>query len=306
VAFLDENPSIGAVFTNVLLIGENGEPLFDEAHSDQKTLFDQPNRSRYEWLHYFFYHGNALAHPSVLIRQVCYADCGIYRYGFLQLGDFDMWVRLCIKYEIYVLPEKLLHLRIRSNAMNASANRPDARVRGRFEFLNILNNFKNVSTFEELAKIFPATEKYIRSDGFDAGFVLGMISLESETFYANITHLFGLTLLFEALNNPDRADKIAALYGFTHKDFAELSARYDVFSVEPLGNLTTQIGNLTTQIGDLITQVTNQEQEMKSVVEERNRAVQMLLEIQGSRAWKLVTVFREIQARLIPAKNRIK
>lgn len=75
-------------------------------------------------------------------------------------------------------------------------------------------------TFDELLKIFPSVADYSRLEGFDAGFILGMISLETETFYGSVTHLFGLTLLFEALNDPDRSSRIAALYGFTQKDFA--------------------------------------------------------------------------------------
>ena len=304
VAFLDARFDIGAVFTNVLLIGENSELLLDEVRAIQKTVFDQPNRSRYEWLNYFFCIGNALCHPSVLIRRACYVDCGIYRYGLLQLGDFDLWVRLCLKYEIHVLPEKLFRLRVRSNEMNASADRPDSRVRRQFEILKILDNFKNVLTFEELVKIFPSAEKYIRSDGFDAGFVLGMISLETETFYGNITHLFGLILLFEALNDPDRSNKIAKLYDFTQKDFAELSARYDVFSVKLLANLTLRIAEKEEEISMLVKE---QEQKILTLAEEKNNLTQLLLEIQGSRAWKLVTTYRKIQAGLISTiKYRVK
>ncbi len=314
VAFLDAHAHIGAIFTNVSIIGEESELLADGTHPYQ-MVFDQPNRSRYEWLNYFFCVGNALCHPSVLIRRACYVDCGIYRYGLLQLGDFDLWVRLCLKYEIHVLPEKLFRLRVRSNEMNASADRPDSRVRRQFEILKILDNFKNVLTFEELVKIFPSAEKYIRSDGFDAGFVLGMISLEAKTFYGNISHLFGLALLFEALNDPDRSNKVAKLYDFTQKDFAGLSARYDVFSVELLFNLTLQIAEKKEEISMLVKEqeqkismlVKDQEQKISTLVKEKNNLNQLLLEIQGSRAWKLVTTYRKIQAGLISTiKYRVK
>jgi hypothetical protein len=39
-------------------------------------------------------------------------------------------------------------------------------------------------------------------------------------------------LLFQALNNPERAKKINDLYNFSTKNFIELSASYDVFSIE--------------------------------------------------------------------------
>ena len=94
VAFLEDNPQIGAVFSWAQIIGEDGKPLIDKFHP-YNNIFEQPNRTRHEWLNFFFYHGNALCHPSLLIRKICYQDCGAYRYGFAQLPDFDMWVRLC-------------------------------------------------------------------------------------------------------------------------------------------------------------------------------------------------------------------
>ncbi len=294
VSILDENPNIGAVFTNVWVIGENNE-LFEENTHPYQTVFDQPNRSRYEWLNYFFTTGNALCHPSILIRRACYEDCGVYRYGLAQLGDFDLWVRLCLKYEIHILPEKLFRLRVRSNEMNVSANRPDTRIRRQFESLQVLDNFRNIVTFDELRQIFPTAEKYVRPDGFDTGFVLGMISTESETSYGNITYLFGLTLLFEALNDSGRASKIAKLYDFNQQDFFKLSARQDIFSVELPPKLAFQASQLAFQVS----QLTDQEKKISKLVEEKNNLTQLLLEIQGSRAWKLVTAYRDIQARLL-------
>jgi len=291
VPILDENQQIGAVFTNVSVIGENNE-LFNKHTHPYQTVFDQPNRSRYEWLSYFFYTGNALCHPSVLIRKACYDACGVYRYGLTQLGDFDLWVRLCLKYDFHILPDKLIKLRVLSNEMNASANRPDARIRRQFEALQILDNFKHILTFEELRQIFPTAEKYARSSGSDVGFILGMLSTESETSYGNITYLFGLTLLFEALNDPDRASKIHKLYGFNQKDFIKLIAKQDIFSVELQPKLILQASQLI-----------EQEQKILTLVEEKSNLTQMLLEIQGSRAWRLVTAYREIKTKLNSTKK---
>jgi glycosyltransferase involved in cell wall biosynthesis len=234
VALLDANLQIGAVFSNALIIDENGLPFEDVSHFYYR-IFDQPNRSRHEWLNYFFYHGNALCHPSVLIRKLCYETCGVYRFGLVQLADFDMWIRLCLKYEIYVMPEKLLRFRVRSDELNASSERPESRVRVQFEFLQVLDHFRSLSSYEEVVKIFPGAEKYFRSDFFDAQFVLGMIALETSQF--KFVELFGLRLLFEALNDPQRALKIRELYDFDIGKFKELAGSHDIFSVEAAGKL---------------------------------------------------------------------
>ena len=265
-SILDENPQIGAVFSNALIIGENSQPLEDRLHP-YYSVFDQPNRNRYEWLNFFIYHGNALCHPSVLIRKECYAVCGLYRNGLAQLPDFDMWVRLCFKYDIYVLPEKLIRFRIRANEANASGNLLDARIRQQFEFLQIYKNYRNIKSAEEMIKIFPKAEKYLmRKDG-DLGFALGMVFLEAEKF--NPTNLFGLELLFEALNEPDRAKKIVELYSFKPDDFIALTAKKDVFSVE--------------------------------AKEKAKEKEQVLVEILNSNAWKLALFIRKIRMWMFPS-----
>ena len=131
-SFLNSNPGYAAVFTNVTPIGENGEVFADKNH-DYFSIFDQPNRTRHSWLNRFFYIGNCLCNPSVLMRRKDFEESGSYRYGLFQLGDFDLWVRLCLKHEIYVLPQRLTRFRIRQNEANASANKPENRIRCRFE-----------------------------------------------------------------------------------------------------------------------------------------------------------------------------
>jgi glycosyltransferase involved in cell wall biosynthesis len=281
VTFLDLHPQIGAVFTNVLVIGEDSQPLAEDTHSYQK-IFDQPNRSRFEWLNRFFYYGNVLCHPSIMIRKKCYQDCGLYRYGFAQLTDFDMWVRLCLKYEIHVLPEKLLRLRIRSNAMNASGNRPDTRTRMPFETLQILSNYRKIQTSEEFLKVFPKAEKYVRPEGFEPDFALAMTALEPDT--PAVLQLFGLQILFDALNDPEKGKRLQELYGFGHADFITLTGSQDVFSIEQKARLITQV------------------KELASLNTEKDKIIKalsaLISEIQSSRAWKVISAYRDIRAKL--------
>ena len=232
VSYLEAHPDTGAVFTNIQNINEAGEPLDDNPNKDI-------NRNRHEWLNYFFYRGNGLCHPSILIRKKCFDACGFYRNGLAQLPDFDLWVRLCMHYEIHVIPEKLVRYRVRADRSNIGGNRPDARIRMQFEFLQLLENYTKIPTYEEFVKIFPAAEKYYRPDGYDIGYILGMTALELQESSARTRmfgiptyHLFGLKLLFEALNDPARADKIKELYGFGHKELIALTGSHDVFSFE--------------------------------------------------------------------------
>jgi glycosyltransferase involved in cell wall biosynthesis len=229
VAFLDANSEIGAVFTNALAITEHSSPLTDEKHP-YYNIFDQPNRTRHEWLRFFFSRGNALCHPSVLIRKSCYEDCGLYRFGLAQVGDFDMWIRLCLRHEIYVLPERLVRFRVRDNEANSSGSRPGTRIRSAYELYKLLDNYKKIASFEDLVKIFPSAEKYYRNEEPDLCFVLAMIALEETPF--PFIQLFCQDLLLEAISDPRRSANIKRLYDFDYQSFIALTARHDVFSLE--------------------------------------------------------------------------
>jgi len=277
VDFMDANPQFGAVFTNAQIIDENGKRFKDKSHFYYR-IFDQPNRNRYEWLNFFFYNGNALCHPSVLIRKTCYDECGFYRSGLNQIGDYDMWVRLCLKYEIHVIPEKLVRFRVRTNEMNTSGNRPEVRIRRQFEFLQVLDSYLKIPTYQELVKIFPAAQKYYRQDGYDIGYVLAMVALEVKNG-TTIYSLFGLKLLFEAINNHDRARRINELYGFTQKEFIELTAKYDVFSSELNTSLYSQLAEKERDVQALTAQSVEKEQVVQSLsvqIAEKEQAVQYL------------------------------
>jgi glycosyltransferase involved in cell wall biosynthesis len=284
VAFLDANPQIAAVFTWAQAIDEEGQPFKDQTHF-YYNIFDQPNRNRFEWLNFFFYHGNALCHPSVLIRKECYDECGLYRYGLAQAGDFDMWVRVCLKYEIHVLPEKLVSFRVRAQELNASGNRPEVSVRGQFEFLQVLDNYRKLSNFEDLKRIFPTAEKYARPDGVDLGFVLGMVALETKSY--KFTELFGLSLLFEALNDSGRANRIHELYGFTHSDFIVLTGKHDIFSKLWIEELTTRVTETDARLAETTTKLNETE---ISLAETDAK----LHSIYNSNAWKVSLVISRI------------
>jgi glycosyltransferase involved in cell wall biosynthesis len=268
VAFLDSHPEIGAVFSNAFVITENGELLKHKANA-YFQIFDQPNRTRYDWLNHFFCRGNALCHPSVLIRKTCYEADQPYRSGLGLLADLDVWIRVCLKHDIYVLPEKLVRYRVRANRTNTSTD-STTRIRRPFEFLQVLNNYRKIAAPDELMKVFPLAEKYVKPEGCDLGFALGMVALELKPY--KVTELFGLNLLFEALNDPRRAKLLDELYGFTSKEFVALNSKHDVFSVRFATEQQAKLDKLSEQLAEML----------------------------NSQAWKLVIVLRKLRIVFFP------
>ena len=140
VHYLDAHADVAAVFARPLFIGEDGLAYSGPEHRDS-VLLHAKNKPRHEWLRHFFIHGNALCHPSLLIRRRCYEEVGLYNPALAQLPDLEMWVRLLREHEIYLIEEPLVGFRIRDNEMNASAPRPEVIVRDQWEWLRVLEQY---------------------------------------------------------------------------------------------------------------------------------------------------------------------
>jgi glycosyltransferase involved in cell wall biosynthesis len=229
VPVLDRNPEVAAVFTRAHVIDDQGKPFKDADHF-YYGIFDQPNRTRHAWLNFFFFNGNALCHPSVLIRKACYRECGLFDYVYAALPDFLKWVKICLRHEIHVLPAKLTLFRVHKNEQNASGYRHDTVSRGTIEYFMILNQFLQIKSPDEFIKVFPRAKEFQVKGEFVPEFALARICLESPS---NIHYLYGLCLLFDLINDTVTAPQIERLYQYTHMDLIAGTGKRDVFHAVP-------------------------------------------------------------------------
>jgi glycosyltransferase involved in cell wall biosynthesis len=148
VAFLTANSAIAAVFGMPRFIDERGTPLPSggEVNSDIfKTPILENLQSRQDWLRHFFFQCNCLCHPTAMMRRSVYDDIGLFDPRLANLPDFDMWVRLCMKYEIHVMPDELTAMRILNDSRNMSAPRRDSILRSQIEYFEVLKHYRRLS-----------------------------------------------------------------------------------------------------------------------------------------------------------------
>jgi len=138
VEIMESDSNLGACFTWADLVNESGD-IISGAEAIWSDVFRQPNRSQGEWLNHFFFRGNCICHPSMLIQRKVYSQLGFYNPGFRQLPDFEMWIRIVKHYPIYVIQETLVgHLR---TGVNTSAVNPENSARNLTELSEIFYNF---------------------------------------------------------------------------------------------------------------------------------------------------------------------
>ncbi|MGH7043638.1 MAG: glycosyltransferase [Acetobacteraceae bacterium] len=143
VAYLDGAPEVGAVFGLARFVDERGA-VIGPGDGVPTPYFSTAPADRFGWLREFFLRGNALCHPSVMIRRRLYDELGLYDGSLRQVPDLDMWIRVCARYPIVVLAEELICFRILDGFRNTSAPSPAVRRRGEWEMTRVLRRFWSI------------------------------------------------------------------------------------------------------------------------------------------------------------------
>ena len=199
VKYLDNHPDVGAVFSQAQMIDEEGSNIPDTGHFHGK-MNSLENRNRFQWLNYFFYNSCWLWHPSMMMRKKVYDDIGYHNPCLAQIQDFDIGIKLSLKYDLHIIQEKLTKFRIRAGEMNASAATPKAVVRSMFEFSYVLKHYLKIKSTEEFTKIFPLSqEKYhdITDDELIPFYIARQALEVKHVFHQK----FALDVLFDLLQN---------------------------------------------------------------------------------------------------------
>ena len=200
------------------------------------------NKSRHRWLRSFFMYGNSLCHPSVLIRKKCYQECGLYTRGLGQLPDFEMWIRVLLKYEIHVIQQKLTQFRILNDSKNTSAPSIINSTRILNEYTYILKNFLKIKSLEDFYLIFPEAKKIKKINQYKN--ITYAFALMCIKYKPTQTHLkFGIDLLLELVNSSQ--------VDFNAKKIISLNGQFDFYNLQANSELQQAIKDKDTHIANL-------------------------------------------------------
>lgn len=247
VNYLDQHPEIAAVFGKVEWIDSTGKPITDP-NFPYLHIFDVENRNRFEWLRHFFYSGNCLCHPCSLIRKEYYDKVGWLNPTMANIPDLDLWVRLCMRYEIHVMDEKLIRFRRIGEDNNASGDNPRSRARGRFEYKQVLNHYLNLKDYQELLRIFPEATNYGPVTSNLIPYLLGRLAIDTGIDFMS---LWGLELIYNLLQSEKSSRELERQCSFTHRDFIILAGESNLFNLALIEKYAAQINALYSQLGDI-------------------------------------------------------
>jgi glycosyltransferase involved in cell wall biosynthesis len=216
LAVFDAHPELGAVFTGARFVDEAGNPLPPERIPRWNDIFRQPDRTQAQWLRFFFEQGNALCHPSMLIRRAFYVEHGLYDNRMRQLPDLERWIALVKHYPIVTLgDEDLVRFRLLPSEQNASSVSRANVARGLHEHLAIDEHFFDDVPHEMLVEGFldRLRNPHIRYED-ERLCEIAFLWWDTPCPMQEINRVHALRLFRELLGRPDTALLLQTRYGF--------------------------------------------------------------------------------------------
>lgn len=122
IEYMERNPNCGVCFSFCDIINDLGDIWPEDGDkAELYKLFNVENRSRVEWQRQLLYKNNVFCAPSSVIRKECICNRSrIYDYTYIQLQDYALWLDILKSWNIYIMPEKLVHYRQFENRENLS------------------------------------------------------------------------------------------------------------------------------------------------------------------------------------------
>ena len=196
------NKNIGAVFSLAKIIDEDGNEINDDSIFN-KNIFLKNQANRGDWFRIFFESGNHLCHPSAVVRKNIINEIGEFNPIYKQLHDFDYWIRLINKYDIYVLPEELVRYR---------------RFRDVNKNLSGISNKSQISTINEQAFIIKSMFEHIDNKTFKSGFKDYFVNINSKTKNEIICEKFLILKKYKVLNTNNTSLAFNFLFNQQNQD----------------------------------------------------------------------------------------
>lgn len=216
VRAMERNPWLSACFTGVELIDETGQPA---TGTWADNLFTTQERSQAGWLRHFFDSGNCLLLPSALTRRSQLDAVGGFRASLIQLGDFDLWIRLAVLGRFRLLPDALTRMRVVANA-NLSAPSPASARRSQLEHAVVLERYLDKPLLDMFKTVFGDVSKARSAGGRKVALALMALGRGSTGT------LFADRAIARVLEDPrERAEAVAEHgAGFIHEFIARRGA----------------------------------------------------------------------------------
>ena len=220
ITFLEEHPDVGICFTWIEVLGENGVTISKE-YEQLYHMMNADNYTAENWLRCMILNkSNWACAPSACIRRSVLDKTGYYRYGLVQLQDFDLWLRILNYTSVYVLQEKLTWYRQFSRkGMNLSDLTGDKGKENRLqhECWWIISNAIEQMSDSKFLEVFSEELRWKEAMSHEA------VLCEKAFLLWNVGGSLAAPYFIDMLENAECREILEQKYQFTLNDFYALN-----------------------------------------------------------------------------------
>lgn len=76
------------------------------------------NEDRYKKIKKYFQYGCDIAGPTMMMDLSVFRELGGFNFNYRQVHDYDLWLRYLLKYDFYIIPEKLTVYRVLESSIS--------------------------------------------------------------------------------------------------------------------------------------------------------------------------------------------
>lgn len=211
---------------------------FMEQHEEYAVAFSKPtiiledenavvpgflarNMSRYEWFHLLFKEGNRVCAPTTFVRSAVWKEMGgSWKWQYRQLQDYEMWLRILQKYEIYFFEKGEVPVFYRIHGNNLSGVTPESQQRDMIERIDIHSHIVEELEQDFFVKVFEDELVYpVGSEQFCLNCEKMMVLYHAPVVFPNSA----ITFYFTHIADEDFAKHIERDYHFTRKNLYKLT-----------------------------------------------------------------------------------
>ena len=225
--FFDGKPEARICFTKLDIVDADGVNRNEEMR-DLYDLYNSRQKSRKDWMRFFFFGGNSLIQSTMMFDAEILQEEGGFNLAYMQTHDFDFFVRLIKKNEFYFLEEPLVSYRRLENK-NSSLH-PENDMRFFNEHMSIRRHFCDGFTDELFKEVFgeyfvnPASETPEELKCEQAFLLCKCVG------YTELNPLLGMMKLEELFRDPETVKLLEEKYCYTPKEFYHQNTGWQYYS----------------------------------------------------------------------------
>ena len=257
LAYMEEHPECGACFTRCTVLDEQNRVI------DFKLFDEIENDNRFRLIEFLFYNHNHLCAPSALIRSSTLHTLGYYDYSLLYLQDYELWLRILTKQDLYILEERLTDYRIISDT-GSNLSVIDETGKPRMHHETIYSQEKLLFGMDDTSFINTFQKHFLFPDA--SGEVL--LTCEKILLLKELANPYYIWHLMQIINKPEYRTALEITYHITLQDFYKINA--DPVFCEP--TVTELLSFYTEQIASYETITAKQQ----AVLEKQSAVIERL------------------------------